>query len=360
MIKNGRRVVKVVKFGLYGNPERPNRQLQFHRYEKRPQDLEPDETVTRQEAAWSCENDEVDKLLAFLHSDVARSGRYQVVDKESPAAALLELLGTNEIDTQSLVNALAAHTDVERIIKLLATLNERALSAAQSAVLERRRKLVIHLRRLIDDPSTTETDVQNLIGREHWIFGGQYVGVAERRNLTMLDQHDVPLLSSDGTLHVVELKGPNVKDLIVRHRNHWIVGPAVHVAAAQAANYLRDLDEQGLLMSKVFANELGQQYDMSRCFATVVVGHSDHRRPRNAQRADIARTLRQYSASLNRVEVISYDQLVDRAARALDFETEVNTSRPDPQSQAIDSGYRVDPCDFPSSSPPWNDDEPPF
>ena len=233
MLKNGPQVTKTVEFGIYGNPEKPNRQLQFHRFEtNRGEDTDSD-AGTRRAAAWSCENDEVDRLLAFLHSNVARTGRYQVVDRDSPAAALLELLGTSDIDAQSVVDALAAHADVGNIITLLAAASERGLWAAQSAVLEGRRELVSRLRQLVDDPATTETEVQTLIGKEHWIFGGRYVGVAERRSLTMLDQHDIPLLGSDGTLHVVELKGPSVNNLIVRHRNHWIVGPSVHEAAAQ-------------------------------------------------------------------------------------------------------------------------------
>jgi len=43
-------------------------------------------------------------------------------------------------------------------------------------------------------------------------------------------------------------------------------------------SYLRSLDEDGLALSKKFENELGQHYDMSRVFATVVIGHSDRHR----------------------------------------------------------------------------------
>jgi hypothetical protein len=41
----------------------------------------------------------------------------------------------------------------------------------------------------------------------------------------MLDQTDIPLMGSDGTLHIVELKGPSIERLIIRHRNHWIPAP---------------------------------------------------------------------------------------------------------------------------------------
>lgn len=371
VLKDGPKIVKTVEYGLYGNADDPKRQLQFHRFPKAGDgDLE-DDAAAKRTAAWSCENDELDKLLAFLHSNVARSGRYQVVDREAPEAALMALLGTANIDAQQVVEALTAHADVQRIIALLAGSSDRGLSAAQSAVLSQRRALVRKLRNLTDNPAATETDVQALIGNAHWIFGGRYVGVATRRNLTMLDQHDIPLLRSDGTLHVVELKGPSIEKLIVRHRNHWIVGQAVHEAAAQATNYLRDLDEQGLMAASVFANELGQQYDMSRCFATVVIGHPDHHRPAGAERKVVARTLRQYSASLSRVEVISYDQLVESAERALDFEADINSAASSPAPSVKPATLRDGSLDVPPSgeldtwstataSLPWDDAERPF
>ena len=54
--------------------------------------------------------------------------------------------------------------------------------------------------------TVSETEIQRLIGQSYWIFGGRYVGIA-RRDLIPLDQHDIPLIGADGTLHIVELKG---------------------------------------------------------------------------------------------------------------------------------------------------------
>jgi hypothetical protein len=325
VIKDGPQVTKTVEYNFYGNPEKPSRVLQFHKFDKVAGE-NPEAVDKRRKSAWSCENEEIDKLLTFLRGEATRTGRYRPVDLQSPAAELIKAIESSGLDAQGIVDALVEHRDLARIISLIASQSDSGLSAAQLAVLSQRRTLVENLRQLIKDPTATETMVQNLVGRAYWIFGGRYVGVAERRNLTMLDQHDVPLLGADGTLHVVELKGPSIEKLILRHRNHWIVGPLVHEATAQAANYLRDLDEQGLVASSVFANELGQQYDMSRCFATVVIGNSDHHRPTGAKRETVARTLRQYSANLSRIEIITYDQLVESAERALQFETEINAT----------------------------------
>lgn len=330
VIKTGRDVMKTAEFSHFGSQkdgEVRNRTLRFRSHDLRggkPVDFDDDNADKN---TWFCQDDEIEKLLAFLNNEVARTGRYQIIDVDSPGAALLELLASNEVDPQSLVDALMQRINIEQIVTLLAH-SDVGMSAAHSAVLERRRELVAQLRRLVDNPNSTETQVQNLIGSAYWIFGGRYVGVAERRNLAMLDQTDIPLLGSDGTLHIVELKGPSVDKLIVRHRNHWIVGAAVHKATAQAMNYLRSLDEQGLALSKMFSNELGQSYDMSRVFATVVIGHSDHHRPAQATSDVVARTLRQYNAGLNRVEVITYDQLVESAERPLAFEHDTKNNPP--------------------------------
>jgi len=168
----------------------------------------------------------------------------------------------------------------------------------------------------VERSATTEPDVQRRIGSEWWLFGGQYVGVADRRNLAPLDQHDIPLLTANRTVHVVELKGPNVPRLVEQHRNHPIPGAAVHEAVAQAMNYLRTLDEMGPALSTIYQDDLGITYDLRRTFATVVIGHPTHVRT-GVDEQVVDRTLRSYNAHLARVEVMTYKQLLDAAERML-------------------------------------------
>jgi hypothetical protein len=112
----------------------------------------------------------------------------------------------------------------------------------------------------------------------------------------------------------------------------------------------------------VFRNELGQSYDMSRVFATVVIGHSDHHRPAQVPREVVARTLRQYNAGLDRVEVITYDQLVDSAERPLDFQHDPKNGSPAsaPATVPRRSPQAADLTDLAPSTALWDDSEPPF
>ena len=228
-----------------------------------------------------------------------------------------------EQHSQELTEALLRYVDVGELASSLAA-SATGLSAAQSAVVVRRRELIAELQSLIKDPAKTETDIQKLIGKAYWIFGGRYVGVANR-NLIPLDEQDILLLGADDTLHIVELKGPNIPKLVRPHRNHWIVGDDVHEAVGQAMNYVRAFDELGASQSTYFQEELGWKYDMRRVFATVVIGHPKHVRStgRNLQVAaerTIQQTIRSYNAYLSRIEVMTYKDLADTAERALAFE----------------------------------------
>jgi hypothetical protein len=362
VIKAGRDVLKTVELTHYGSEtdnEARERKLRFRTHNIRGAGVVDFDDEKADKNTWFCENDEIERLFAFLDNDATRTGRYQIVDVDSPGAALLELMANNRVDPHSLIEALTRHPMAEQIVALLAN-SDVGMSAAQAAVLDRRRKLIAQLRELVDNPASTEPQVQNLIGNAYWIFGGRYVGVAERRSLTMLDQTDVPLLGADGTLHIVELKRPSIDKLIMQHRNHWIAGPAVHEATAQAMNYLRSLDEQGLGLSTMYRNELGQNYDMTRVFATVVIGHSDHHRPDQVEREVVARTLRQYNAGLNRIEVITYDQLVDSAERPLRFEHDSQNNPSSAASTTVTDPTQHPGCRGSATTAPWPTGEPPF
>ena len=310
IIKQGRRVLKTATYSTYGNAETGEvrqQELRFRAYDQsRAAGLDLDDPNPN--STWYCQNDEIERLAAFIGTEVTETSRYRLVDTHSPAADLLDLLRDTDLSAEALAQALVEQGDVGKLIGLLAE-SESGLTAAEAAVVARRRGLVNELRSVVEDPATNETQIQRLIGDAYWIFGGRYVGVAERRNLAVLDQHDIPLLTADGTLHIIELKGSNISRLIHPHRNHHIVGNEVHEATSQAINYVRSLDELGSVLSTTYRNELGLDYDLRRVFATVVIGHPKHCSAYSARQ--IKQTLRTYNAHLSRVEVITYMDLVE-------------------------------------------------
>ena len=210
---------------------------------------------------------------------------------------------------------------IPRFLARLSVALKQGLLVRNSPFSQARRDLVRRASELTREDGVTEQAIQRAIGDAWWIFGGRYIRVLERRDLLSLDQHDIPLITADGSLHIVELKSPRVPALVRKHRNHWIVGAEVHEATMQAANYIRSADELGLQLQALVSEELGIEVKLRRVFATVVIGHRDHISDPGVPPDQLDLALRTYNASLSRVEVVTFDQLFDAANRSLQFET---------------------------------------
>ncbi|WP_327680208.1 Shedu anti-phage system protein SduA domain-containing protein [Streptomyces sp. NBC_00467] len=317
-IKNGPRVFKRASISVYGSPtsgEIRKEELRLESFARKAgtNDFDFENPKDR----WFCENGEIEKLAAFLAGAFSTAGRYRLVDAASASATMLSLLDSGDLDPGSLGRALAEHEDLAAVVSAL-TASASGLNAVEAAVIARRRATIVELKSLCVDPATTETDMQHALDGHTWIFGGQYIGIAHRRNLTMLDEYDIPLVEASGALHVIELKGPKIKDLVKKYRSHSIVGNEVHQAVGQLMNYLKQLDQQGAAMEQAFRNEHGVEYDMSRLCGTVVIGHSRH--VPEFTRKQIDQVIRTFNSHLTRVQVLTYEDLLDRAELALRFE----------------------------------------
>jgi hypothetical protein len=214
--------------------------------------------------------------------------------------------------------------DVAGVVTGLAS-TSAGLSAVEAAVIASRRKIIANLQTLAVNKDTSETVMHRAIADNYWIFGGQYVGIAPRRDFALLDQHDYPLLCADGSVHIVELKGPGCV-LVRKYRSHYIVANDVHEATSQCLNYLRSLDEQGPTLEVTYRNELGIDIDFRRAKGTVIIGHLDRNEVSHAQKFQVVQAIRSYNAHLSRIQVITYSDLLDAADRALRFESLVESS----------------------------------
>ncbi|WP_326666974.1 Shedu anti-phage system protein SduA domain-containing protein [Streptomyces canus] len=193
----------------------------------------------------------------------------------------------------------------------LGELDEAQLLA--SVVQRARRQADLNaLRAAVEDSKSSEADLQNLIQRMTWIFGGEFIPGTARRNLTPRDQLDLALIRPDGTLHGVELKRANIKKLVTGHRSHLIPGPEVHEAVCQATNYLRELDEK---RAQILI-DLG--IDCRRASMTVVIGHT-YFVAGGITAKEVDETIRSYNSDRTRVSVTTYDRLIENAQRALDL-----------------------------------------
>jgi hypothetical protein len=308
VVKNGPQVYKVAVVRTFGDPdtgEVKKREFRVQSYRRKRDEAGYDFEKT--ESTWYCENAEIDRVQSLLSQQLPTlSGVYRRVDD-----AIGDLLGRLEegaVEASSIVVLVEAAASLPGVTEALA--DSTGVSILIDAVaLQRHRSALDEVERVVLDGSSTEIVLQKRIEGNWWLFGGRYIDRAARRSVTVLDQLDIPLIRADGSLHVVELKKANVSDLVVRHRNHVIVGAPVHEAVSQAMNYLRSLDEQ----RAIILTELG--IEARRSSALVVIGHPAFVASFSAE--EISEALRTYNSHLARVEVVTYAELVDGARRAL-------------------------------------------
>jgi hypothetical protein len=198
---------------------------------------------------------------------------------------------------------------------------------AQLLELKARQAGLTALRSVVEDPDSSENALHACLKNQEWIFGGAYVAELARRQYTPETILDIPLLRGDGSLHVVELKRASIKDLVIRRSGYLMLGAAAHRAVSQAQNYLRALDEN---RPSILAEH---GLDTRRASATVVIGH-----PRyvtgDVTSQEIAETLRTYNTHQTRIEVITYETLLDSASRMLALSSARQDADPDEEPAA--------------------------
>jgi len=263
------------------------------------------------ENAWHCVDEEIDRVTTLLLGEARSSGNFSLIAADSPLIGMALLLEQGHVDEHEITKLTGVIASRPEIVEALAETNLVALLE-----LQRHEQGLARLREVVEDPTSTEPDIQRVLQDEWWVFGGRFIAPANRRGITLLDQFDIPLIRLDGSLHVAEIKRANVPHLIESHRSHLIVGVEVHRATNQTINYLRSLDEQRSMIS----TELG--IDCRRSFATVVVGHPMFVEEFTAE--EVSETIRTYNSHLGRIEVITYKDLVDGAEHALAWSAELD------------------------------------
>lgn len=181
----------------------------------------------------------------------------------------------------------------------------------RAAEIQQRAATLKELRRVAEDPVASEHELQIAFQAQPWIFGGEFINTAARRNLFLGSEVDIPLLRTDGSLHIVELKrsmGMN-PPLVVRQGASFVPGADVHHAVMQAVGYLVGLDENRPLIRA----DLG--IEARRASATVLIGHPAIHPDIPEEQVNGA--LRTLNAHVSRVEVLTYKELLDNAERAL-------------------------------------------
>ncbi|MEV0035297.1 Shedu anti-phage system protein SduA domain-containing protein [Streptomyces sp. NPDC050804] len=246
----------------------------------------------------------------FLDAPEDRPGRYRVLRGRAELAVWLERVLRERVDIEDPAEAARRIATSPAAVALLAADTEGQM-VLRAAELQRRAAGLEALRTVVEDTTASERALQRALEGQHWIFGGRFVGEAAHRRLVPGDEVDIPLIRGDGALHVVELKraaslaGPLVK----KYRGSWVPTAQVHNAVGQAVNYLVGLDENRHRLRE----ELG--IETRRASAMVLIGHPSVQP--SVPEESINEALRTLNTHVNRVEVLTYKELVDNAERSL-------------------------------------------
>jgi hypothetical protein len=245
-----------------------------------------------------------------------KQGQWKVRQKFniSPARYAMDLIDV----LQGLLHAAGKETQRGRLMTQLLQRMDLLARALQEATAERQReyvqiqsdrivkleKAVRELEDMIEEGKSERSIHAFLKKPEHaWMFGPDYRGVRHEQWITIASRNDVLLERHDGFVDIAELKGPS-NPLFEKSGTRKVWSKHVKDAVSQMMDYLAQAREHYSSIAKLS----GLNVFFPKGY--VIIG-----RRRDEERE----LLRVHNEFLNRVEILTYDDLLDRARQTLDF-----------------------------------------
>lgn len=278
---------------------------------------------------YSLREDEVQQLSSFLNEmngllgQPMPSGHAQVVYSDQTAsvddtlANVASILRDSDGDTQAVVGRL--------LDEIIAAREEGSLPSLviSPAQLERKRRELDELEQLIALEDVREvSDIQAKLKTMPWIFGPEYVSYDFRR--AGEEMPDGRLRRVDGLSDILEVKLPSEEVLRVDTRNRRYIAPKCSESLGQLVSYLEyylsenQIERNDETGEEVQDDTLGKYY---RPKGILLIG----RRHKNDMTSNVtAKTsdalpkyMRRQMAYFHGLEVLTYDDLIERARNGL-------------------------------------------
>ena len=245
-----------------------------------------------------------------------KQGQWKVRQKFniSPAGYAMDLIDV----LQGLLQAAGHETPRGRLMIQLLSRMDLLAKALEEATAKRQREYVLiqvdrlselekaiqELEALLAKGASERTVHAFLKKPEHaWMFGPDYRGIRHEKQLTIAGRNDVLLERHDGFVDIAELKGPG-KKLFENSGNRKVWSKHVKDAVSQMMSYLAQAREHYSSIARL------AQLDVFFPKGYVIIG-----RRRDEEREQ----LRTHNEFLHRIEILTYDDLLDRARQTLDF-----------------------------------------
>jgi len=259
---------------------------------------------------WSCKDDEIVALLAFLSNieAIEAPGDYAVIDRHASPTLDQLLTSLAQMDSPNLAGIIAVLAERSEDLQTLPSLgesdNRRMVAAALRA--SHRTTALSALRALIARDAVEE-DFQVLLDKNWWMLGGQFIERVPKRHWTDEENLDIMLRSADGGFHIIELKRSKAP-LFKTHRGKTIVSADVNDGVNQAGHYISEIERQ--------RDHFIARYDtdLYKVRARVLIGHISEDDPKSVEKR---LALRMYNSHLHHIEVVSFDEVVRMADQVI-------------------------------------------
>lgn len=198
--------------------------------------------------------------------------------------------------------------------------SKKAAALLESGILDGDISYVIeHTKRLnslnefktnLDNQALLENYWQKWFETNKWVLGSEFAKILDERRIDVGNIADYLVKSNDGFLDIVEIKKPNglnVWSTSIDHDN-YVPSSDLIKAISQCQNYIFEIERES--DSKKFGDSVeGTPVASPRCI--LVFGRSNNWNEKQKL------ALRLLNSSLNRIRIITYDQLYQRAANSV-------------------------------------------
>lgn len=266
------------------------------------------------------EPDEIEKLYLFLHAVYEgnlgdASGKLHVITSadyailENVLEAIPNITDSDKI--QLIGNLFSQLDDSNANHSMFVNAFSRSRSetlkhiATASKLIEYSRALN-KLKELVDNPNTNESEFQNHLKENPWMFGSEYSELLPRRTWTRDDRLDYMLRKTvDDYLEIVEIKTAFSDALFIHDISHDSYYPSSKLSPVlgQVTRYIEEVERN---RDQILAKD---GFDILKIRARVIVGRDGNKGHQAA--------LRNFNAHLYRIEIITYDQLIRITERVL-------------------------------------------
>jgi len=219
---------------------------------------------------------------------------------------------------QGLLHAAGKETERGRLMTQLLNRMNLLAQALQEATENRKREYVLVQVDRISELEKAVKELEAMLAQgksertihaflkkpEHaWMFGPDYRGIRHEEWLTIASRNDVLLERHDGFVDIAELKGSR-KDLFEDSGNRKVWSKHVKNAVSQMMSYLAQAREHYSSIARLARLEVFFPKGY------VIIGR---------RREEDREWLRIHNEFLHRIEILTYDDLLDRARQTLDF-----------------------------------------